>query len=74
MERKREQFYELTQESRSVLDYQAEFNRPARYAQDEVSTDAKKQAKFRRGLNPDLKYALTLIKCDTFEDLVNTAL
>ena len=74
MERKREEFYNLTQGSKSVLDYERTFNLLARYARDEVSTDAQKQDKFRRGLNPAVKYALTLFKCNTYEELVNLAL
>ena len=31
-------------------------------------------ARFRRGFNPELKYALNLIKANNLEDLVNTAL
>ena len=30
--------------------------------------------RFRKGFNPELKYALTNVKTKTFEDLVNTAL
>ncbi|XP_071678919.1 uncharacterized protein [Lolium perenne] len=29
---------------------------------------------FRKGLNPEIKYAILLVKCNTFEELVNTAL
>ena len=35
---------------------------------------AKKMAMFHRGFNPELKYALTNIKADNFEDLINIAL
>ena len=70
MERMREEFYSFTQGNMDVLEYQREFNRLARYAGDEVSTEARKMAKFRRGLNPELKYALTNIKAKNFEDLI----
>ena len=57
-----------------VLGYHNEFNRLARYAGDEVSTEAKKMARFRGGFSPELKYALTNVKTKNFEELVNTAL
>jgi hypothetical protein len=74
MERKREEFYSLTQGSKNVLAYRETFTKLARYAGDEVSMDAKKQDKFRRGLSPEIKYAINLIKCKTFEELVDTSL
>jgi hypothetical protein len=74
MERKREEFCNLSQGSKTVLAYRDAFLKLARYAGDEVSTDAKKQAMFRKGLNPEIKYAILLVKCNTFEELVNTAL
>nr|XP_051221528.1 uncharacterized protein LOC127339754 [Lolium perenne] len=74
MERKREEFCNLSQGSNTVLVYRDAFLKLARYAGDEVSTDAKKQAMFRKCLNPEIKYAILLVKCNTFEELVNTAL
>ncbi|XP_047057099.1 uncharacterized protein LOC124663440 [Lolium rigidum] len=74
MERKREEFCNLSQGNNTVLAYRDAFLKLARYAGDEVSTDAKKQAMFHKGLNPEIKYAILLVKCNTFEELVNTAL
>ena len=74
MERMREQFCSLTQGKMYVLGYQREFNRLSRYAGDEVSTEAQKMAMFRRGFSLELKYALTNIKADNFEELNNIAL
>ncbi|XP_071685216.1 uncharacterized protein [Lolium perenne] len=74
LERKREEFCNLSQGSNTVLAYRDAFLKLARYAGDEVSTDAKKQAMFRKGMNPEIKYAILLVKCNTFEELVNTAL
>nr|XP_051194369.1 uncharacterized protein LOC127307659 [Lolium perenne] len=54
--------------------YSIEFSRLARYGGEEVSTDAKKQKRFRNGLKPALKYALTHVSMDTFDKLVNTAI
>ena len=74
MERMSEEFISLTQGNMDVLEYQREFNRLARYAGDEISTEARKMAKFRRGFNPELKYALTNFKAKNFEELINIAL
>ena len=38
-----------------IIGYQSVFNRIARYAGDELSTEAKTMARFRRGFNPELK-------------------
>src|SRR4051812_37055543 len=55
----------------SIQEYVTEFNRIARYAQDEITTDARKHARFRKGLSPILPHDLNLIEFSTFEDLVN---
>src|ERR1041384_3938585 len=71
MERKKEVFCNLNQGEMSIHEYVREFNRLARYAQDEITTDARKQARFRKGLSPILRHDLNLIEFATFEDLVN---
>ena len=55
----------------SIHEYVTEFNRLARYAQDEITVDARKQARFRKGLSPILRHDLNLLEFATFEDLVN---
>src|SRR4051812_37035759 len=55
----------------SMHEYVREFNRLARYTQDEITTDARKQARFRKGLSPILHHDLNLLEFATFEDLVN---
>src|SRR3954465_4347309 len=71
MERKREEFCNLTQGKMFVHEYRNEFTRLARYAQEKVSTDAKKQERFRKGLSPILRHDLNLHKFVNFQDLVN---
>src|SRR3954451_15636598 len=71
MERKKEEFCNLNQGEISIYEYVREFNRLARYAQDEITIDARKQAKFRKGLSPILRHDLNLIEFANFEDLVN---
>ena len=74
MDRKREEFCSFTQNKMAVDAYSKEFENLARYATEEVSTDAKKQARFRKGLNPKLRRDLHLHHCDTFQTLVNKAI
>src|SRR3954468_5456771 len=71
MERKKEEFCSLTQGEMSIHEYVREFNRLARFAQDKITTDARKQARFRKGLSPILRHDLNLLEFATFEDLVN---
>src|SRR4051794_24080798 len=54
----------------SVHEYRTEFTRLACYAQEEVSTDTKKQARFRKGLSPVLRHDLNLHEFVNFRDLV----
>src|ERR1041385_9025544 len=57
MERKREEFCNLSQGNMTVHQYRTEFNRLSRYAPEKISTDATKQARFLEFVN--------------FEDLLN---
>jgi hypothetical protein len=74
VELKREEFQKLKQGNGSICDYQGNFNRLACYAPEEVSTDAKKQALFYKGLDPKLRHDLHLLDFNTFQDLVNKAM
>src|SRR4051812_3704923 len=71
MKRKKEEFCNLAQGDRSIHEYMTEFNHLARYAQEEISTDARKQERFRKGLNPVIRHDLNLHEFVNFEDLVN---
>src|SRR3954464_8081824 len=70
MDRKREEFCNLTQGRRTIDEYSREFNRLSRYALEEVSTDSKKQERFRRGLNTGLHRELNLHDYASFQVLV----
>ncbi len=74
MDRMKEKFLSLVQGNKDVMAYIIEFSKLARYGGEEVSTDAKKQKRFRNGLKPALKYALTHVTAETFDKLVNTAI
>ena len=74
MELKKEEFLKLKQGNGSVCEYSGNFNRLACYAPKEVSTDAKKQALLRKGLEPELRRDLHLLDFNNFQDLVNKAM
>ena len=74
MEQKKEEFLKLQQGNGSVWEYQNQFNRLACYAPEEVSTDAKKQALFRKGLDPEIRHDLNLLDFFTFQELMNKAM
>jgi hypothetical protein len=48
------EFRALNQGSKTITEYLHEFNRLARYAPEDVRTDAEKQEKFLAGLDDDL--------------------
>ena len=74
MDLKREEFLKLKQGNGSVCDYQGKFNFLSCYAPEETSTDAKKQALFRKGLDLEIRRDLHLIDFQTLQDLVNKAI
>jgi hypothetical protein len=74
MERKLNEFLALTQGTRTVLQYAQTFNHLCQYAGYHADNDAKKQDRFRRGLNTKVKERLNLVKANTFSELVNMAL
>ena len=74
MDRKKREFRELTQGRKTVDAYRREFLDLSRYAEDDVSTDAKKQEKFREGLHPDIQLALAIQDYPNFATLVNKAI
>jgi hypothetical protein len=74
LEQKLNEFLALTQGTHTVLQYAQAFNHLCQYASYHVDNDAKKQDRFRRGLNTKLKERLNLVKANTFSELVNMAL
>src|SRR3954469_18862651 len=58
----------------TVEAYQRDFLNLSRYAEEEITTDACKQQKFRRGLNADLRLALAMHEFSNFATLVNKAI
>ena len=74
MDRQKRDFRNLTQGNKTVDAYQWEFLDLARYVEEDISTDARKQEKFRDGLQPDIKLALLVHDFADFATLVNKAI
>jgi hypothetical protein len=71
---KEDEFRELTQGGRSVSEYIHKFTELARYAPDDVSTEARKMARFLKGLRPELKTILASQDFLNFSHLSNKAI
>ncbi|GJN36973.1 hypothetical protein PR202_gb25882 [Eleusine coracana subsp. coracana] len=74
MQRKFEEFMDLKQGGRDVLQYFEAFNHLAQYATEYVNTEDKKRHAFLRGMNATIKEHLTWQTTGTYNDLVNAAI
>ena len=70
---KKREFRNLHQGGRTVGQYVEEFSKLARYALDDVATDAAKQ-KFLEGLNDELSMQLMVATFNNYQELVDRAL
>ena len=70
---KKKEFHNLKQRHLSVAEYIEEFNNLARYAPDEVDTDAKRKEKFLEGLNDELNLQLAVAYVPTYQSLCDKA-
>jgi hypothetical protein len=71
---KEEEFRELTQGGRSISEYIHKFQELARYTPDDVSMEAKKMARFLKGLKAELKTILASQDFLSFSHLSNKAI
>jgi hypothetical protein len=71
IERKLNEFLNLTQGTRTVIQYAQVFNHLCQYAGYHADSDARKRDHFHRGLNTKLKERLNLVRADNFNELVN---
>ena len=74
MAQQKREFRALQQGTRTVTEYLHEFNRLARYAPEDVRTDAEKQEKFLFGLDDELTNQLISGVYEDFEKLVDKAI
>src|SRR3954451_3844558 len=73
MNLKKKEFHSLKQRHRSVAEYIEEFNNLARYAPDEVDTDAKRKEKFLEGLNDEMNLHLSIAYVPAYQSLCDKA-
>ena len=71
---KKREFRNLRQENHIVGQYVDEFSKLARYAPDDVATDAAKQEKFMEGLNDEQSMQLMVATFTNYQELVDMAL
>ena len=71
---KKREFHNLRQGGRTVCQYVDDFSKLARYAPDDVDTDAAKQEKFLEGLNDELSMQLMVASFNNYQELVDRAL
>ena len=64
----------MRQGGRTVGQYVEDFSKLARYAPDDVATDAAKQEKFLEGLNDELSMQLMVATFNNYQELVDRAL
>ncbi|XP_073367886.1 uncharacterized protein [Aegilops tauschii subsp. strangulata] len=74
MSLKKKEFRSLRQGGRTVNAYVEEFNNLARYAPNDVNTDAARQEKFLEGLNDDLSLQLIVATFRNCKDLIDKAI
>jgi hypothetical protein len=74
IERKLNEFLNLTQGTRSVMQYAQVFNHLCQFAGYHADSDARKRDRFRRGLNTKLQERLNLVRANNFNELVNMAI
>lgn len=74
MEMKAEEFRNLKQGPMSVIQYIRKFLKLSCYALDDINKDKKKQDRFKRGLNPELRTQLVPHIYPDFNTLMNQAI
>ena len=74
MAMKKREFRNLRQGGRTVGQYVDDFSMQARYAPDDVATDAAKKEKFLEGLNDELSMQLMVANFNNYQELVDRAL
>ncbi|KAK1627255.1 hypothetical protein QYE76_001570 [Lolium multiflorum] len=74
VELKRREFESLEQKDKAILTYVREFSGLSRYAVEEVNTEDKKKKRFMRGLNPQFKVQLMMLRATEFQELVDAAI
>ena len=71
MNLKAEEFRNLRQGSTSLKEYMEDFQALSRYAPDDVDTEAKRKARFLRGLNDELRIPLSIAYTPNYQKLLD---
>ncbi|XP_024312017.1 uncharacterized protein LOC106865480 isoform X3 [Brachypodium distachyon] len=71
---KRKEFLRLRQGSRTVVEFIDQFNSLARYAPDDVNTDAKRRERFLDALNDEFSVQLAVAYTPTYQSLIDKAI
>src|SRR6266542_6762567 len=71
---KKQEFHDLKQGNKSVMDYVHSFNYLAQYIPDYVSTDEKKRDRFMNGLSEEMQDKVATLDFNDFNYLVNKAI
>ncbi|KAK1677054.1 hypothetical protein QYE76_037902 [Lolium multiflorum] len=74
VELKRREFESLELKDKAILTYVREFSGLSRYAAEEVNTEDKRKKRFMRGLNPQFKVQLRMLRATEFQELVDAAI
>ena len=74
IKRMRDEFRELKQGTMTVVEYRDKFLSLARYAPDEIDTEAKKKERFLNGLHDEMQTVLVSIQFMDIEALVDAAI
>ena len=74
MSMKKREFHNLFQGGRTVCQYVDEFSKLARYAPDDLATDAAKREKFLEGLNDELSMQLMVATFNNYQESIDRAL
>ena len=73
MSLKKMEFHKFRQDHRTVAQYIDEFNQLARYAPEDVDTDAKRKERFLDGLNDELAVQLSVVYIPNYQALLDKA-
>nr|XP_051196726.1 uncharacterized protein LOC127310066 [Lolium perenne] len=74
MNLKRDEFRSLRQGGRTLREYMDDFCALARYAHEDIDTDAKRKEKFLNGLKGELKIPLTVAYAPSYQSLLDQAI
>jgi hypothetical protein len=73
VKRMKKEFLELKQGNKSVVEYEIEFSRLARFAPEFVQTDGSKARRFESGLRQPLKRRVEAFELTIFREVVSKA-